>query len=127
MDDLQFRPAQRLRDAFMLDQRKLGPICRYAPGKTAAVVMSVDDVFPGKSNSAYEAGGDLERGAFGRLLWLLERHPQLRLTLFVTPDWRRISAAADACGGIGRGFETIFILRKYCRRERWTFATIKNS
>ena len=54
--------------------------------------MSVDDIFPGTSQSAYEAGGDLERGALGRLLWLLERHAQLQLTLFVTPDWRRISA-----------------------------------
>ena len=54
--------------------------------------MSVDDIFPGTSQSAYEAGGDLERGALGRLLWLLERHAQLQPTLFVTPDWRRISA-----------------------------------
>jgi hypothetical protein len=56
--------------------------------------MSVDDIFPGTSQSAYEAGGDLEKGALGHLLWLLERHPQLKLTLFVTPDWRRISPIA---------------------------------
>ena len=57
--------------------------------------MSVDDVFPGTSQDAYEAGGDLANGALGRLLWLLERHPQLQLTLFVTPDWRRISPVAN--------------------------------
>jgi hypothetical protein len=95
MDGWQFGPAQELRRAFILDDTKLGPIHWYSPGKSAAVVMSVDDVFPGTSQSAYEAGGDLERGALGRLLWLLERHPQLRLTLFVTPDWRRLSPVAD--------------------------------
>jgi hypothetical protein len=95
MDDWQFGPAQELRRAFILDDARLGPIHWYRPGKTAAVVMSVDDVFPGTSGSAYESGGDLEKGALGRLLWLLERHRQLRLTLFVTPDWRRISPVAD--------------------------------
>jgi Uncharacterized protein conserved in bacteria (DUF2334) len=88
-------PAQELRRAFILDDHKLGPIPWYRPGKSAAVVMSVDDVFPGNSQSAYEAGGDLDKGALAHLLWLLERHPQLQLTLFVTPDWRRISPIAD--------------------------------
>ena len=92
MDGWQFGPAQQLRQAFILDDDQLGPIHWYRPGKSAAVIMSVDDIFPGTSQSAYEAGGDLERGALGRLLWLLERHAQLQLTLFVTPDWRRISA-----------------------------------
>jgi hypothetical protein len=78
---LHFGPAQELRRAFILDDTKLGPIHWDFPGKSAAVVMSVDDIFPGTSQSAYEAGGDLESGALGHLLWLLERHPQLRLTL----------------------------------------------
>ena len=94
MDEWQLGRAQELRPSFMLDDTELGPIYWRRPGKTAAVVMSVDDVFPGTSQSAYEAGGDLERGVLGRLLWLLERHPQLQLTLFVTPDWRRISPVA---------------------------------
>jgi len=95
MEDWQFGPAQELRRAFILDDTRLGPIRWYRPGKTAAVVMSVDDVFPGTSRSAYESGGDLAQGALGRLLWLLERHKQLQITLFVTPDWRRISPVAD--------------------------------
>ena len=95
MDDWQFGPAQELRRAFILDDTKLGPIHWFRPGKSAAVVMSVDDIFPGTSRSAYESGGDLEKGAIGRLLWLLERHKQLQLTLFVTPDWRRISPVAN--------------------------------
>ena len=95
MDDWHFGPAREVQRAFAPDDAKPGPIHRYRPGKTAAVVMSIDDIFPGTSQSAYEAGGDLERGALGRLLWLLQRHPQLELTLFVTPDWRRISAVAD--------------------------------
>jgi len=95
MEGWQFGPAQELRRAFILDDTKLGPIQWYCPGKSAAVVMSVDDIFPGTSQNAYEAGGDLEAGALRHLSWLLERHPQLQLTLFVTPDWRRISPAAD--------------------------------
>src|ERR1700722_16479626 len=95
MDGRQLTPAQELRRAFILDDARLGPIHWYCPGKSAAVVLSVDDIFPGTSQSAYEAGGRLEGGELGRFLWLLERHPQLQLTLFVTPDWRRISPVAD--------------------------------
>jgi hypothetical protein len=94
MDSWQFGPAQMLRQAFVCEEANLGPIYWYRPGKAGAVVMSVDDVFPGTSRDAYEAGGDLEKGALGHLLWLLERHPQLRITLFVTPDWRQISPVA---------------------------------
>ncbi|HEY3999961.1 MAG TPA: hypothetical protein VGO93_13890 [Candidatus Xenobia bacterium] len=60
-------------------------------GKRGAVCFTIDDVFPGKSTDAYEAGGDMERGALGHLAWLLDRHPKLRVTLFTTPDWREIS------------------------------------
>jgi hypothetical protein len=74
MDDWQFGPAQELRRAFILDDTKLGPIHWYCPGKSA-VIMTIDDIFPGTSQNAYEAGGDLESGTLGRLLWLLERHP----------------------------------------------------
>jgi hypothetical protein len=90
----EFGPAEELRQAFILDQTNLGPIYWYHRGKTAAVVLSVDDVFPGTSEGAYEAGGDLEQGALGRLMWLLDRHPQLHVTLFVTPDWRQVSPVA---------------------------------
>ena len=60
-------------------------------GRTAAVCLSVDDVHPGRSSDHYEAGGDLGAGVLGRLARLLERHPPLRATLFVTPDWRERS------------------------------------
>jgi hypothetical protein len=60
------------------------------PGKRAGVVLTVDDVHPGRSTDPYEAGGDLGAGALGHVEWLLERHPELRVTLFVTPDWREI-------------------------------------
>lgn len=53
-----------------------------------AVCFGVDDVHPATSRDEFEAGGDLERGALGRIERLLDRHPQLRVTLFVTPDWR---------------------------------------
>jgi predicted deacetylase len=58
--------------------------------KKAAVCFSIDDVHPAGSADAFDAGGDLERGALGRVARLLERQPQLRITLFVTPDWRRM-------------------------------------
>lgn len=58
------------------------------PGKTGAVLMSIDDVHPATSADAYEAGGDLGDGALRFVTQLMERHPALRVTLFVTPDWR---------------------------------------
>ena len=57
-------------------------------GKHAAVCFSIDDVHPSGSRDGLDAGGDLARGALGRLERLLERNPRLRATLFVTPDWR---------------------------------------
>lgn len=58
------------------------------PGKDVAVCFTIDDVHPGRSTDAYEAGGDLGDGVLGHLAWLLERHAELRATLFVTADWR---------------------------------------
>src|SRR5205085_9128068 len=55
-------------------------------GKRAAVCFSVDDVHPATSRDEFDAGGDLGRGALGRLERLLERNPSVRVTLFVTPD-----------------------------------------
>jgi hypothetical protein len=60
-------------------------------GKRCAVVFTIDDVHPGRSTGTHEAGGDLELGALRHVAWLLGRHPELRVTLFVTPDWRQIS------------------------------------
>jgi hypothetical protein len=60
-------------------------------GKSAAVCFSIDDVHPAKSTDAYEAGGDLGKGALGLVERLLEKHPALKVTLFTTPDWREIS------------------------------------
>ena len=61
------------------------------PGKRAALCFSIDDIHPGKSSDAYEAGGDLGQGVLKHVLWLLRRHRQLRVTLFVTADWREIA------------------------------------
>jgi len=61
------------------------------PGKKAAVCFTVDDIHPGRSTDAYEAGGDLGRGALGHIERLLDRHPDLRVTLYTTADWREIS------------------------------------
>ena len=58
--------------------------------KSSAVTFSIDDVHPGTRHDYYEAGGDLENGVLGRLVQLLNRIPELKATLFVTPDWREI-------------------------------------
>jgi len=61
------------------------------PGKRAAVCFSIDDVHPGTSADHYDGGGDLGKGALGLVTELLERHPDLHVTLFTTADWREIS------------------------------------
>lgn len=54
----------------------------WLPGRTiGAVCFSVDDVHPA-------ADCDVDDGVFDRLHALIERHPRLKATLFVTPDWR---------------------------------------
>jgi hypothetical protein len=60
--------------------------------KKAAICFTIDDIFPGKSTDLYEAGGDLDKGALRHVLWLLERHPKLKVTLFTTADWRETHA-----------------------------------
>jgi hypothetical protein len=50
-------------------------------GRIGAVCISVDDVHPA-------ADGDAGNGVLRHLRTLLDRHPLLRPTLFVTPDWR---------------------------------------
>jgi hypothetical protein len=60
-------------------------------GKRAAVCFTIDDVHPGTSRDHYDGGGDLGDGALGLVAQLLDRHPSLRVTLFVTADWREIS------------------------------------
>lgn len=56
--------------------------------KKAAICFSIDDIHPGKSTDLYEAGGDLNKGNLGKVQWLLDRHPELKVTLFTTADWR---------------------------------------
>ena len=65
------------------------------PGKSAAVCFTIDDVHPGKSTDAYEAGGDLEKGILGHVDRLLARHPKAKVTLFTTADWREISPSIE--------------------------------
>jgi predicted deacetylase len=70
----------------------LAPIRDWLPAdKRAAVCFTIDDVHPGRASDHYDAGGDLGNGALGLVAELLERHPQLHVTLFTTADWREIS------------------------------------
>jgi len=59
-------------------------------GKRGAICFSIDDVHPRKPD-LYEENGDLNHGMLGHVRWLLQRHEQLRVTLFTTADWRQIS------------------------------------
>jgi len=70
---------------------QFGRLAWLPEGKRAAVCFHIDDIHPGTSDDPYEAGGDLGRGALGHVERLLERQPQLHVTLFTTPDWREIS------------------------------------
>ncbi len=49
-------------------------------GNRPAVCFSVDDVHP----------APVAAEALGHVRWLQEHHPQLRVTLFTTPDWRTL-------------------------------------
>ena len=61
-------------------------------GKKAAVCFTIDDLHPARQSvDGYDAGGDLGKGAFGHVDWLLNRHPELIVTLFTTADWREKS------------------------------------
>lgn len=68
----------------------LAPSDWLADHRKAAICFTIDDVHPGKSTDAYEAGGDLEAGALRHVEWLLEHHSALHVTLFITADWREI-------------------------------------
>jgi predicted deacetylase len=69
--------------------QELSPVRDWLPpGKRAAVCF---DVHPGKASQHYDGGGDLSAGALGHVEQLLQRHADLRVTLFVTADWREIS------------------------------------
>lgn len=57
------------------------------PGARAAVCFSIDDIHPTAASGAHGVG-DVARAALTQLDWLLQRHPQLRVTAFITPDWR---------------------------------------
>src|SRR5437879_10566643 len=61
------------------------------PGRRAGVCFTIGDVHPGKAAHWYDGGGDLGDGVLGHLERLLAKHPRLRVTVFVTPDWREIS------------------------------------
>lgn len=61
------------------------------PEKKAAVCFTIDDIHPSRSTDFYEAGGDLEKGQLGLVQNLLDRHPELKVTLFTTANWREIS------------------------------------
>ncbi|MBC7640981.1 MAG: DUF2334 domain-containing protein [Flavobacterium sp.] len=60
--------------------------------KKAAICFTIDDLHPANVHAhGYDAGGDLNNGVFGKVNWLLNRHPNLKVTLFTTADWREIS------------------------------------
>jgi len=84
-------------------------------GKKAAICFSIDDIHPAKSSDYYEAGGDLSKGSLGLLMWLLNRHPKLKTTLFVTADWREISPkpTRKLLASIPKIRESVFLAKRW--------------
>ena len=85
------------------------------PGKKAAICFTIDDIHPARSTDFYEAGGDMEKGALGLVKWLLDRHPQLKVTLFTTADWREISPVPTrkVLASIPRVRENFFLAKRW--------------
>ena len=74
----------------------------WPSGKTCAFSFSVDDVHPGTSKDCYEAGGDLEKGALGKLNWLVSRHREHRRELAGAGGWQHYAlhiAVRASAGG----------------------------
>ena len=49
--------------------------------------LSIDDVHPETSKYLGDCGGDKENGKLGYVVDLLGNYPNLKVTLFVTPNW----------------------------------------
>ncbi len=49
--------------------------------------LSFDDVHPESSKKGTDCGGDKERGIFKYFVKLWEEYPEVKVTLFVTPNW----------------------------------------
>ena len=72
-----------------VSEKSSGPVMNWLPqGKQAAICFSIDDVHPGMDGNGHKA---FDRDSLGHLRRLLDRHPQLRATLFTTADWRALS------------------------------------
>ncbi len=54
---------------------------------TVSLVIGVDDVHPESSVIGDDCGGDLEKGVLGLLLKFIDSNPEVKITLFVTPNW----------------------------------------
>ena len=63
-----------------------------ADNKKSAICISIDDIRPQKSCGYHECGGNLDNGSLGKIKWLMQRHPQIRVSLCTTPDWREIKS-----------------------------------
>ena len=49
--------------------------------------LSMDDVHPESNKHIADCGGDKEEGVFRYIIKLIEEFPDLKITLFVTPNW----------------------------------------
>jgi peptidoglycan/xylan/chitin deacetylase (PgdA/CDA1 family) len=53
--------------------------------RNSAIVIGIDDVHPESSKDGSDCGGDLDKGALGRLENFLQSYTKVKVTLFVTP------------------------------------------
>ncbi|MDI6639970.1 MAG: hypothetical protein QMD78_04015, partial [Methanocellales archaeon] len=73
------------------------------------MVIGIDDVHPESSRDGLDFGGDTDEGVLGLLLNWIERHPHVKITLFVTPNWQLKSQNVPYIHFIKRTFQNNFI------------------
>lgn len=54
--------------------------------KKPAVMITIDDIHP-ESTDGVDCSGDMDNGNFRYLTKLVENFPEIKITLFVTPNW----------------------------------------
>lgn len=53
----------------------------------AAFNINLDDIHPERNIDGIDCGGDLEKGVFKFIVNMLQVHPYVKITFFVTPNW----------------------------------------
>jgi predicted deacetylase len=96
----------------------------HSLNKRSVFVVGVDDVHPESSSVGWDYGGDLEQGALGLISNFFNRHPQVKITLFVTPSWRssavyELNSLKHQIAMLGKSNVQTYIRRLLIRRLKY--------